>query len=155
MAGHLAVKLSACKAEGVVCVDGKAGETIVGAISDGVTKAGQVVGVPISTGIAQGSDLGAFEFFKGIQLPKYNVDVDEVVPAGKTIELVIPKSGRRYNIAVEDPGGDVDDGYPFIFGDTAGNLEKGTNTLNIKAEAAASGGIANTSRFAELVWNLA
>ena len=152
MAGHLALKLSTCKQKGIVCVDGKAGEKIITGVSDGVTKAGQVVGIPIATNIAEGSDLGAFEFFKGIQLPKYNVDVDTVVPAGKGIEIVIPKHSRRYNVAIEDPSGDLDDGYPFIFGDTAGNLEKGTNTLNVKSEARASGGIANTSRFAELTW---
>ena len=150
MAGKLALLLSALG--GIVCVDGRAGETIITAISNGTSKAGQVVGIPIATGIAAGSDLGAFEFFKGIQLPRFDTDVDAVVTAGKVIEIVIPKPGRRYNVAIEDPAGDLDDGYPFIFGDTAGNLEKGTNTLDVKAEARASGGIANTSRFAELTW---
>lgn len=152
MAGHLALLLSACRQAGVVCVDGKQGELIVSGIADGTSVAGQVVGVPIATGIAAGSDLGAFEFFKGIQLRRYDTDCDTAPTAGLLIEIVIPKPTRRYNIAIEDPAGDLDDGHPFVFGDTAGNLEKGTNTLNIKSEARASGGIANTSRFAELTW---
>ena len=152
MAGHLALLLSACKQQGIVCVDGRGGETIITAISNGTSVAGQVVGIPIATNVAAGSDLGTFEFFKGIQLPKYNTDVDTIVTSGDMVEIVIPKHGRRYNVAIENPAGDVDDGYPFIFGDTAGNLEKGTNTLDVKSEARASGGIANTSRFAELTW---
>ena len=152
MAGHSATLLSACKHQGIVCVDGRGGETIITAKSNGTSVAGQVVGIPINTNVAAGSDLGAFEFFKGIQLPKYNTDVDAVVTSGDMLEIVIPKHGRRYNVAIEDPSGDLDDGYPFIFGDTVGNLEKGTNTLDVKSEARASGGIANGSRFAEVTW---
>lgn len=152
MAGQLALLLSACRHQGIVCVDGKGEETIITAIADGTAVAGQVVGVPVATGIAAGSDVGAFEFFKGIQLPRYDTDVDSAPTAGLQIEIVIPKHGRRYNVAIEDPAGDLDDSYPLIFGNTAGNLEKGTNTLDVKAEAKASGGIANTSRFCECTW---
>ena len=152
MAGHLALLLSACRQKGIVCVDGKADEIIIPGIADGTAVAGHVVGVTIADNVAAGSDLGAFEFFRGIQLPRYDTDCNTAPTAGKAIEIVIPKAGRRYNVAIENPAGDLDDGYPFIFGDTAGNLEKGTNTLNVKAEARASGGIANTSRFAELIW---
>ena len=90
MAGHLAVFLSACKSKGIVYVDRRAGETIITAISDGVAIAGQVVGVPIATNIAAGSDLGTFEYFKGIQLPKYNTDVDTIITSGDMCEIVIP-----------------------------------------------------------------
>lgn len=152
MAGHLALLLSACRHQAIVCVDGRGGETIITAISNGTSVAGQVVGIPIATNIAQGSDLGAFEFFKGIQLPKYNTDCDAVVTAGEMVEIVIPKHNHRYNVAIVDPSADKDDGFPFIFGSTVGNLQCGTNTLNVKSEARASGGIANTSRFAELTW---
>ncbi len=150
MAGQLATLLS--HLGGIVCVEGREGETIVTMKADGTAVAGHVVAAPIATGTAAGSDLGAFEFFTGIQLPRYDTDADTAPTAGLMVEVVIPKLGRRYNVAIEDPSGDVDAGYPFIFGDTAGNLEKGTNTLNVKAEARAFTGIANTSRFADLIW---
>ena len=150
MVGQLAVKLSALG--GRVCVEGREGETIITAIADGTAVAGQVVGIPIATGIAAGSDLGVFEFFTGIQLERYDTDCDTAPTAGLMIEVVIPKVGRRYNVAIENPAGDLDAGYPFVFGDTAGNLEKGTNTLDVKAEARGFQGIANTSRFADLIW---
>lgn len=152
MAGHLALLLSACRHQGIVCVDGRAGEKIITAISDGTSVAGQVVGVPGATGIAQGSDDAAFEYFKGIQLPKYNTDCDTVVTSGDMVEIVIPKVGHRYNIACVNPGGDMDDGQDFIFGTTAGNLQiQGADVMLFKP-AKASGRVADTSRFAEMTW---
>jgi len=150
MAGQLAVKLSALG--GRVCVEGREGETIITAKSDGTSVAGQVVGIPIATGIAAGTDDAAFEYFSGIQLERYDTDCDTAVTAGLMIEIVIPKTGRRYNCAIVDPAADKDQGQGFVFGTTAGNLEIGGGDIVVFEVAHAFTGIANTSRFADLVW---
>ena len=152
MAGHLATLLSACRHQGIVCVDGRDGEKIITALADGTAVAGQVVGVPGATGVAAGSDDGAFEYFKGILLPRYDTDVDTAPTATRLVEIVIPKVGHRYNIAIVDPGGDKDDGNDLVFGTTAGNLEVGGGDIVVFNPAKMSGRVANTSRFCECVW---
>jgi len=96
---------------------------------------------------------GGFETVMGILLPKYNVDCDTPVADGKSVEIVIPKAGRHYNVAIEDPSGAIAGGYPFIYGNTDGNLEKGAGPdVLLLAVCRSARGIANTSRFAEMIW---
>lgn len=152
MAGHLALLLSACKQQGIVCVDGRAGETIITAISDGVAVPGQVIGV-LATGIIAGTDDGGTsETFNGILLPKYNTDVDTLITSGDMCEYVVPKSGRRYNVACEDPGGDTAAGIGFVFGDTIGNMEVGGADIALGCPCSTSIPVADTSRFLEVMW---
>ena len=152
MAGHVALLLSECRHQGVVMVDGREGELIVTALADGTALAGWVVGVPGATGVAQGSDDAAFEYFKGLLLPRYDIDVDTAITAGLLIEIVIPKVGHRYNVACIDPGADKDDGQDFVFGTTAGRLEvQGADVVAFKPFKA-SGRVADTSLFAEMVY---
>ena len=152
MAGHLALLLSACKQQGIVCVDGRAGERIITAISDGVAVAGQVVGI-LATGIIAGTDdAGTSETFHGILLPKYNTDVDTIITSGDMCEIVIPTSGHRYNVATVDPGADKASGIGWIFGSTIGNMQIGDANIATMAPCYSSLPVADTSRFMEIVW---
>ena len=152
----IALLLSACKHAGIVCVDGRDGEEIISAKADGVLKAGHMVGVLTTIGATLG-DIdgivdGGFETFVGILLEKYNVDCDTAVADGKTVEIVIPKAGRHYNCAIEDPTAAIAGRYPFIFGNTDGNLEKSTLDVLLLAVCRSARGIADTSRYAEMIW---
>ena len=152
----IALKLSACKHAGIVCVDGRDGEEIITAKADGTLKAGLMVGVLTTIGATQGDIDGlaidGFETPMGILLPKYNVDCDTAVADGKSVEIVIPKQGRHYNVAIEDPSGAIAGGTFFIYGNTDGNLEKGDGNIEKIAVCRAARGIANTSRYAEMIW---
>jgi len=152
MAGHLALLLSACKHQGIVCVDGRAGERIITAISDGVAVPGQVVGV-LATGVIAGTDDGGTsETFHGILLPKYNTDCDTLITSGDMCEIVIPTAGHRYNVATADPGADKTSGVGWIFGSTIGNLQIGAADIAKGCPCYSSIDVANTSRFMEVVW---
>lgn len=151
----IALKLSACKHAGIVCVDGRDGEEIVTAKADGTLKAGHMVGILTTIGATLG-DIdgiidGGFETVMGILLPKYNVDCDTAVADGLTVEIVIPKTGRHYNVAIEDPAAAIAGGTPFIYGNTDGNLEKSADVL-LLAVCRSARGIADTSRYAEMIW---
>lgn len=151
----IALKLSACKHAGIVCVDGRDGENIITAKADGTLKAGQMVGIITTIGATLG-DIdgiinGGFETVMGILLPKYNVDADTAVADGLTVEIVIPKAGRHYNVKITDPGAAIEGGYPFIYSAVDGELVKQVDVL-LLAVCRSARGIADTSRFAEMIW---
>ena len=152
----ITLKLSTCLHAGIVCVDGRDGEEIITAKADGTLVAGNVVGVLTTIGATMG-DIdgivdGGFESVLGIVLPKYNVDCDTAVADGLAVEIVIPKAGRRYNVAIADPTAALAGRYPFIYGGTDGNLVKGTLDVLLLAVCRSARGIADTSRFAEMIW---
>lgn len=138
---------------GIVCVDGKGGETIISAIADGTAVAGQVVGVVSSTGKIAGTDDGAFEFFTGILLPRYDTDCDTAPTAGDAVEIVIPQDGHAYNVAITDPGADKDPGLGLVFSTTAGNLTPQADIVVLNV-ARTSKKILDTDRFAEVYWGM-
>jgi len=153
--GVLAVKLSALG--GIVCVEGRAGETIITAKADGSLKAGNTVGVVSTTGATEGDIDGVliatFEEPMGILLPRYDVDCDTAVGDGKLVEIVIPKAGRLYNVAIADPAADKAAGVPFVYGGTDGNLTLGVLTeVETLAVCRAYKPIEDTSRFATMIW---
>ena len=152
----IALKLSACKHAGIVCVDGRDGETIITAKADGTLVAGNVVNVITTSGATLGDidgvEDGVSESVMGILLPKYNVDCDTAVADGLTVEIVIPKAGRHYNVAIVDTGAAIAAGIGFTYGTTSGNLTESTPEAQLLAVARNARGIANTSRFAEMIW---
>ena len=150
MAGHLALLLSACRQAGKVCVDGREDEKIITLIADGAMKAGNVV--YNNAGTIAGTDDGAAEYFKGIQLPRYDTDCDTAPTAGVLVEVVLPQDAHRYNVATVDPGADKADGLGMVFGTTVGNMEIGGGDVVVFHPAKLSGAVANTSRFVEIVW---
>lgn len=150
----VAVKLSALG--GIVCVDGRAGERIISAKADGVLVAGNVVNVITTIGATLGDidgvEDGVSESVKGIVLPKYNVDTDTAVADGLALEIVIPVAGRLYNVAIVDTGAAIASGIGFTYSTTSGNLIESTPEAQLLAVCRSSKGIANTSRFAEMIW---
>lgn len=152
----LANTLSACKHAGIVCVDGRDGENIITAKADGVLVAGNLVGIISTIGATLG-DIdgivdGGFETVMGILLPKYNVDCDTAVDDGLTVEIVIPKAGRHYNVSIKAPAATtVVAGTPFIYSTTEASLDKTVDVL-VLAVARAARGINTASTFAEMIW---
>lgn len=152
----IALKLSIRHLGGIVCVDGRAGERIVTAIADGTLVAANVVGIITTLGATLGKIDGVedatYEGVIGILLPKYSVDVDTAVEAGKGVELVIPKAGHKYNLAIVDPGAALPNGQGFTYSTTSGNMDKSTIEAQLLAACRSARGIADTSRFAEMIW---
>lgn len=152
----IATTLSTNHLGGRVCVDGRAGERIISAKADGTLVAGNVVTIITTIGATLGDIDGiadaAQEFVMGILLPKYNVDCDTAVADGKPVELVIPKAGRKYNVAIADTGAAIAAGVGFTYNTTDGNLTESTPEAQLLAVARSARGIANTSRFAEMIW---
>lgn len=153
--GVLAVKLSALG--GIVCVEGRAGEHIITAKADGAIKAGATVGIISTTGATEGDIDGVvvagFEEPIGILLPRYDVDCDTAVGDGLLVEIVIPKAGRLYNVAITDPAADKTAGAPFVYGAGDGELVLGTLTVVEElAVCRAFRPIEDTSRYATMIW---
>ncbi len=151
MAGKLATTLAALG--GIVCVDGKGDEIIISSIADGTALAGWVVGVVLSTGKVQGTDDGAFEYFTGILLARYDTDPGTAPTSGDAVEIVLPKTGRRYNVAIADPSADKEAGLGYVFSSTVGNLTLQADIVVLNL-CRLSKPIANTSRFAEMIWGM-
>ena len=112
---------------GIVCVDGRGGETIITAKADGALIAGMCVGIVGAAGATKGDiigadDAGTSELIVGLLLPKYNVDCDTAVADGLMVEIVIPKSGRHYNVACNDMGGNLDIGTGGVISSTIGRF---------------------------------
>ena len=152
--GVLAVKLSALG--GIVCVEGRGAEHIISGKADGTLKAGNVVGIVSTTGATEGDIDGttdaAFEYFHGILLPRYDVDCDTAVADGLIVELVIPKAGRIYNVAIADPAADKPAGQIFGYNTTDGNLTIITAEAQILAVCRSLTAIEDTSRFCTVIW---
>ena len=121
---------------GRVCVDGRADEEIITAIADGVAYPGWCVNVLSTAGATQGDilavDVAANDRFTGILLPTYAQDCDAIITNGTVCEIVIPKRGHYYNVAVEDLNADADLGAACEFGTTDGYLAIVETTIEVK-----------------------
>jgi len=145
---------------GVVCVDGRGDELILTGIADGTAKAGHAVFLDSTIGATEGDLIGVkvddnVDTFAGILLPKYNTDCDTAVTNGDIVEYVVPKSGRRYNVAITDPGAATSEaGDPItLAAGTAGQFHTSATTIETKDYwGFITKGVANTSRFCEMVW---
>jgi hypothetical protein len=102
-----------------VCVN-SAEETFITALADGTAKAGWVVGLT-AAGVIAGSDTDGVDEFVGIVMERYDTDLDTAVTAGKTVQVVLPRSGHRYRVIVTDLNSSIP-GVPVGFGATAGAL---------------------------------
>jgi len=145
---------------GRVCVDGRGEELIVSAIADGVSKAGEGVQIIDTTGATLGEILafdvnGSTDRFVGILLPKYDTDCDTVITDRTLCEVVIPKSGHKYNVFITDPTADIERGAAVDMsaaGDGAFHVCKSTIEVS-DYYARTSKSVANTSTFCEIIWN--
>ena len=150
----LAVLLSALG--GIVCVDGRAGEIIITAKADGTLKAGNAVMVLSTLGATLG-DIdgivdGGVENFIGFLLEKYNTDCDTAVTDGELVEIVVPQSGHKYNVAIEDPSAALEAGTDMVFGNTDGNMEKKAHDALTWCPARTWKGVTTGSRFCTILW---
>jgi len=154
----IALTLSTRHLGGIVCVDGRAEERIISAKADGTLKAGALVTVVTTIGATLGDIDGVEDAVQesvvGILLPKYNVDVDTAVTDGDPVEIVIPKAGRKYNVWIKDTGAAIAAGIGFVYSAEAGGgqLAESTPEAQLLAVCRCARGIANTSRYAEMIW---
>ena len=114
---------------GIVCVDGRADELIVTCKAMGSEYPSYAVNITDGTAILSDNDAGTGEGVTGLVLPKYDSDCDTVFPAGELIEVVITKQGRRYNVSIVDPGGDLIPGDGGVIGTTAGKFDMTVVTI--------------------------
>ena len=102
------------------------GEIYRPAKGDGTAKPGDLVGIIESTGKVVRTDLGAgttSETFVGIVDDDPTLAEDTAIPDGQELNLIVPTSGHKYRVKMEDPGGAVLKGAPMGFSDDAGAME--------------------------------
>lgn len=104
------------------------GEITRPALGDGTAKAGDAVGL-LSTGKVVQTDVGASELFVGFLGKRYDTDIDTAITDGDTCFIIVPRSGKEYNILIEDPAGTEEEGTPYTFSDTAGAMEAATAAI--------------------------
>ena len=98
-------------------------EIRVPAKGDGTSKSGDAVGIAVTTGYAVRSDIGASELFIGILDDQPDMADDTAITAGKACSVIIPQSGHKYRVKMEDSGASQYKGQPLGFSDTAGAFE--------------------------------
>jgi len=113
-------------------------EDIEPILGDGAVKAGMLVG-KLSTGKAvaiDGDSVTAGISFLGIMDRSVTVDYDTAITDALLNNVIKPKSGRKYDVFIEDMGATVLKGAPLTFGlTTPGSLKlvetlASTGTLN-------------------------
>ena len=121
---------------GKVLVDGREDEDIITAKADGVAYPGWFVTILSPAGATQGDiiavDVNADDRFVGILLPTYKQDCDAIITDGDICEIVIPKRGHYYNVAVVDMNADFDIGAACEFSTTDGSLTIVETTIEVK-----------------------
>jgi len=110
-------KISDLKGDVIVGDEGE--EEITTMLADGTAKAGQFVGN--SSGTVAGCDTDGVDTFVGIQLKRYDTDLDTAPTAAKPVRVVKPKSGHKYRVFVTDLNASGP-GILLNFGSTAGSL---------------------------------
>jgi len=150
------------EAGGVVCVSGRADEKIITGKADGSAKAGYLVSV-MDTGTlaATSGDIKAIavagdatDWFTGILLEKYNTDCDAAVADGDLVEIVIPRGGHLYNVAISAAGATYEAGdvLDFPAADAGKMAVQGAGLEDNDYWAILTQQVTATSEFAEVVF---
>jgi len=148
---------------GIVCVNGRKDELIFAAIADGTAKPGNGVTVIATAGATLGDIIkhdigGSTDQFVGLLLPKYNTDCDTANVNGEICEIVVPRSGRKYNVKIVDPvANEGQVGTPVVFHPTTdGEFTVGTSgdhSIEVSAYCATvSKALVSGDLFAEVIW---
>jgi len=142
-------------AGGVVCVDGRAGETIVTCIAPSSAVPGMIMTIAAGVGIISDNDAGTGEYWTGIALPRYDLDCDTAYTAADMMEVVIPKAGHRYVIKVLDPGAARPAGSGCVVSTTAGCCDISVVTVESYAMARITNDYVDALNylFVEVVWS--
>lgn len=135
-----------------IFVDGEDGESKTPLIADGTAKAGYLVGQTTGNGTMRSVNAtGNLDEFDGILQERYDTDLDSAPTALKVCEVVHPKAGRRYRVAVYLAAAAYS-GEPMIMNTGhAGMLEVGGDS-EAEHVARLSKNAANADNFAEVVW---
>lgn len=126
----------------------------VSALGDGTAKPGDLVGITDATGKVVQTDIGASEMFRGILDNDYKTAEDTAIPDGSPCSIIIPESGKKYNMKCKDPGGAVVSGLAHKLSDTAGAIEGAANTNIVTAGSKAlnTRALANGDTVGEFQW---
>jgi len=137
-----------------IFVDGEDGERKTTGAADGTAKAGWLVGFTATSSAIRGVNAtGDLDEFTGILAPRYDIDLDSAITAAKIVEVVYPKAGHRYRVAVYLAAAAYV-GEPMILNTGhAGMLQVGGN-LEAEHVARLSKDAANGDNFAEVVWGV-
>ncbi len=110
-------------------------EEIVPALGDGNVLPGEFVHIH-SDGKVIGSDLGAIELWSGIAMESRITGREAALESGKPCEVVIPKSGHRYNVRILNLSGDKEIGFSFDISATPGYIDAAVDVNNALCGAA-------------------
>jgi len=106
-------------------------EEIEPALGDGNAKAGECCYIDPADGKAKGIDgnsATAGLHFAGIMDRHAQVALDTLITTALVCNLLVPKSGRKYNVFIEDFGATAYKGTPLTFGQTTPGSLKGVAT---------------------------
>lgn len=110
-------------------------EEIIPAKGDGNALPGEFVAI-LSTGKVAGSDLGALEELIGILMESQITGMETAIVDAVPCDVVIPKSGHRYNVRCLDLNENAEIGFSLDISATPGYLDKAADVNNAIARAA-------------------
>ena len=110
-------------------------EEIVPALGDGTATPGDFVHIGSDRKVV-GSDLGAVELYSGILLESRITGREAAIVSGIRCEVVIPKSGHRYNVRILNLSGDKEIGFSLDISATPGSLDAAADVNNALCGAA-------------------
>ena len=124
-------------------------EEIVPAIGDGTLTPGDLVHIG-SDRVVVGADEAAVDLMIGILMESDITGTETANTSGNACEVVIPKSGHRYNIRILDLNADLEVGGALDISGTSGSAD-GANSINV-ARCVAAKPIADGDTIAQVVW---
>ena len=110
-------------------------EEIVPALGDGTAIPGDWVAIAANRRVV-GADLGASELVSGILMESRITGREAAIVADVRCEVVIPKSGHRYNTRILDLNADMEIGGGLDISATAGKLDAAVDINNALVTAA-------------------
>ena len=110
-------------------------EEIVPALGDNVAIPGDWVSIHSDRKV-KGADLGAVELLSGILLESRITGREAAIATGIRCEVVIPKSGKRYNTRCLDLNTTAEIGFGFDISATPGKLDAAVDVNNALCTAA-------------------
>ncbi len=110
-------------------------EEIVPALGDGTAIPGDAVSIHSDRKV-KGADLGAVELWSGFLLESRITGREAAIVSGVRCEVVIPKSGRRYNVRILDLNAAGEIGFSLDISATPGKLDAAADVNNAMCGAA-------------------
>jgi ABC-type Fe3+ transport system substrate-binding protein len=130
------------------------GENRKAALGDGTAKPGDAVGIVSATGKVVQTDVGASELFVGFLDIRYDTSMDSAIADGDPCEIIVPQTGKIYNVHIVDPVGGVDNdaGQPYGMSATAGAMDALASINTAGVVATLEKDIADGDDYAEIRW---